>query len=58
MRILPKWIGKWPAVLAMTLASVLAIAGCGGSSSSSSGSNTTATPTFNLGQGHTTHRRP
>ena len=50
MRILPKWIGNWPAMLVLTLASVLSIAGCGGSTSSS-GSNVTATPSFSPGGG-------
>ncbi len=51
MRIPPKWIGNWPVLLAITLTSILTMAGCGGSSSSSSGSNLTATPTFNPGAG-------
>ena len=44
MRILPKWVGNWPVVLAMTLTSVLMMAGCSGSSFTSS--NVTATPAF------------
>ncbi len=51
MRVLPKWIGNWPVLLAITLTSILTMAGCGGSSSSSSGGNVTATPTFNPSAG-------
>ena len=49
MRILPKWIEKWPVFLAMTLAGVLTIAGCGGTTATSS--NVTATPAFSPGGG-------
>lgn len=44
MRILPKCVGKWPALLAMTLAGVLMMTGCGSSTATSS--NVTATPSF------------
>ncbi len=49
MRILPRWVGNWPVLLATTLASVLTMAGCGGSSSTSN--HVTATPTFSPGGG-------
>ena len=49
MRILSKWVGKWPVALAMTLMCVLAMAGCGGTATTSS--NVTATPTFSPGGG-------
>jgi Chitobiase/beta-hexosaminidase C-terminal domain len=51
VRVLLKRFGSRSAIAVMTLASVLALAGCGSTNSSFSGNNVTATPSFSPGAG-------